>query len=180
VTLTLVIISIAAAGVMLLFEGAAKNSGEALLEKQAYAVAEGLLAEVEAAPFTYCDPNDPRVTSATGAFAGGTGCAATVEALGPELGETRYAAANPFNNVNDYNGFVMGPGVLDVTGAAVGGAPLAAYTATITTTPIAFGGIVAVDGNGAAQVLQVSVTVTANNVQAVAEGIRTRYAPNSP
>jgi MSHA pilin protein MshD len=180
VTLSLVIISIAAAGVMLLFEGTAKSSAEMLLEKQAYAVAEGLLAEITAAPFTYCDPNDPRVTTATGAFVGGTGCTATVEGLGPELGETRYAIANPFNNVNDYNGFVMGPGVRDVTGALMGGAGLGAYTATVTTTPIAFGGIGALDANGAAQVLQVTVTVTANNIQAVAEAIRTRYAPKSP
>ena len=35
-------------------------------------------------------------------------CAATVESIGPE-GETRYA--NPrFDNVNDYQGFCMGPG----------------------------------------------------------------------
>jgi len=179
-TLSMVIVSIAVAGVMLLFDRAAQSSADTLVQKQAYAVAAALLAETEAAPFTYCDPTDPRVATASGAFLGPGGCAATVEALGPEPGQTRYSAATPFNNVNDYNGFAMGPGVRDVTGAVVGGAALSNYTATVTTAPIAFGGIPAADANGAPQVLLVTVTVDVNNVQAVLQGIRTRYAPNSP
>jgi len=178
-TLSIVIVSIAAAGVMLLFQKTASSSADALALKQAYAVAQAMLEEVEGEPFTYCDPRDANVKTATGAFVGAGGCAATVEGLGPELGETRYSAANPFNNVNDYNGFAM-VGVRDITGAVVGGAALTGYTTTVTTQPFAFGGIAAQDAHFAPQVLLVTVTVTGNNVAATLQGIRTRYAPTSP
>ncbi|MCZ7653380.1 MAG: hypothetical protein M5R42_02490 [Rhodocyclaceae bacterium] len=69
-------------------------------------------------PFTFCDPDDANASTATGAFVGVNSCAATVEAMGPEAaqGETRYAALRPFDNVNDYNGFAMAGGILDITG----------------------------------------------------------------
>jgi len=169
-TVSMVVVSIAAAGVMLLFQGAVRGSADTLAQKQAYAVAQSLLEEIEGMPFTYCDPRDANVKTASSP----AGCAATAEGLGPELGETRYAPANPFNNVNDYNGFVMGPGVLDVSGAAVGGPAFANYTTTVTTVPLAFAGI------PASESLLITVTVDAGNVHAVLQGIRTRYAPNTP
>jgi MSHA pilin protein MshD len=78
--------------------------------------------------------------------------------------------------VNDYAGFAMGAGaVVDITGVpAVGG-----YVATIGVVPAAMGGIAAIDANGAAQALQITVTVTGpDGVPVVLDGYRTRYSPN--
>lgn len=117
-------------------------------------------------PFTYCDPNDPAVSTATSA----AGCA-TPEVMGPELGETRYSPTNPFNNVNDYNNFNMNP-ILDISGNPLTG--LDAYTATVQVTQFAFG-VVPVAGG-----LKISVTVTGpGSVSVTVEGYRAQYAPNA-
>ena len=54
------------------------------------------LAAVRAMPFTYCDAGDARVAQGIDAFVGSTGCAGTVDGLGPEAGESRYLVANRF------------------------------------------------------------------------------------
>src|SRR5436190_9037195 len=89
--LFIVIVSVAVAGVLLAFRLSVQKSADPLVRKQAIAVAESLLEEVQLMPFTFCDPNDANARTATGAFVGAGGCATTVEALGPEAGETRYA-----------------------------------------------------------------------------------------
>jgi MSHA pilin protein MshD len=167
----IVIVGIAVGGIMLMFANTTRASADPLIRKQALAIAESLLEEVRLMPFTFCDPDDANASTATGAFVGAGGCAATVEAMGPEGGETRYAALTPFDNVNDYDGFAMAGGILDITGTAIAG--LGAYSATVAVTPIAFGGIPATDA------LQITVTVTGPaNVAVTLDGIRTRYAPN--
>lgn len=167
----IVIVGIAVGGIMLMFANTTRASADPLIRKQALAIAESLLEEVRLMPFTFCDPDDANASTATGAFVGAGGCAATVEAMGPEGGETRYAALTPFDNVNDYDGFAMAGGILDITGTPIAG--LGAYSATVAVTPIAFGGIPATDA------LQITVTVTGPaNVAVTLDGIRTRYAPN--
>ncbi|CAG0930236.1 MAG: hypothetical protein EFKGCFLK_01204 [Rhodocyclaceae bacterium] len=166
------IVGIAAGGILMVFANATRASADPLIRKQALAIAESLIEEVRLMPFTFCDPDDANAATATGAFVGVNGCAAIVEAMGPEGIETRYAALTPFDNVNDYNGFAMAGGILDITGTAIAG--LGAYTATVVVTPLAFGGIAATDA------LQITVTVTGpGNIPVFAlDGIRTRYAPN--
>ncbi|MCZ2173850.1 MAG: type II secretion system GspH family protein [Burkholderiales bacterium] len=171
VILFIVVVGIAAGGILMVFANTTRASADPLIRKQALAIAESLLEEIRLMPFTFCDPDDARVATATGAFVGPAGCAATVEALGPEAGETRYAALTPFDNVNDYNGFAMAGGILDITGAPIAG--LDAYSAAVAVAPLAFGGIAAADA------LQVTVTVTGpGNIAVTLDGIRTRYAPN--
>ena len=165
------IISLAVAGVMLAVTTAVRSSSEPVVQDQALAIAKSLLEEIESMPFTYCDPNDPAVYTATSA----AGCT-TPEVLGPELGETRYSPTNPFNNVNDYNGFNTAtdslPGIRDVTGTLISG--LSAYNASVTITPTALGSVPATAS------LLISVTVTGpGNVSVTVEGYRTMYAPNS-
>lgn len=131
------------------------------------AIAEGLLDEVAAQPFTWCDPDDPATTTAINAAA-----CATPEAIGPEPGETRGGAATPFDNVNDYNGLA------GITTSITGTAMPPGYSAAITTVQDAL-------GPGAAQVpaaasLRITVTVTHGGETLTVEGYRTRYAPNSP
>ncbi len=164
------IISLAVAGVMLALTTAVRGSANPVVNDQALEIAESLLEEIESMPFTYCDPNDPAVYTATST----AGCA-TPEVLGPELGETRYSPTNPFNNVNDYNGYTtateLPPGIKDVTGTPITG--LSAYNASITITPTALGSV------PAAASLNISVTVTGPaNSSVTVEGYRTMYAPN--
>lgn len=171
VIMFIVIVGIAAGGILMVFANMTRASADPLIRKQALAIAESLLEEIRLMPFTFCDPDDARVATATGAFVGPAGCAATVEALGPEAGETRYAALTPFDNVNDYNGFALAGGILDVTGATVAG--LGAYSAAVAVAPFAFGGVAATEAQ------QITVTVTGpGNVSVVLDGIRTRHAPN--
>lgn len=169
----IVIIGTALAGLLLVMNMVIRSSADPLVHKQALAIAESLLEEVELMPFTYCDPDDANAATAASSVVGAGGCAATVEALGPE-GEGRYAAPQ-FDNVNDYNGLAMAAGaVLDITGAPA----VAGYAAAIAVAPAALPGIAGADANGAPQALLITVTVTGpDGGQIVLDGYRTRYAP---
>lgn len=160
--LFILIVSVAVAGVLGALNVATRSSADPLVQKQALAIAESLLEEIELMPFTICDPDD--ATAATGV------CTTTTEAIGPES-ETRYSATQPFDNVNDYHGFSM-TGITDITNTAI--PALAAYSATVTVVQQALGAI------PAAQSLLVTVTVTGPaNTTVTLQGYRTRYAPTS-
>jgi MSHA pilin protein MshD len=177
----IVIVSIGVAGVVGALNMATRASTDPMIQKQALAIAEALLEEVQLQPFTYCDPDDPQAATALSAAVGATGCtaAAAVENLGPEATapygpETRTSATTPFDNVNDYNGFSMGPGITDLAGAAIAG--LGSYTASVTVANQALGAIPASDA------LLITVTVlgpTGTNTTVVLHGYRVRYAPNA-
>ena len=92
--------------------------------------------------------------------------------LGPEAGETRSSAPTPFDNVSDYHGLVVGPGITDLSGAAIAG--LNAYTASMTVANLALGVVPAADS------LLISVTVNGpGDTTVVLHGYRVRYAPNA-
>ncbi|HEU0219777.1 MAG TPA: prepilin-type N-terminal cleavage/methylation domain-containing protein [Gallionella sp.] len=181
----IVIISVAVTGILLVMNKVTGHSADSLIRKQALAIAESLLEEVELMPFTYCDPDDTNAASATAATAaqcpaaGGVG---GVEAMGPEVlggAETRYAAPH-FDNVNDYHGFSMSGalGIKDITNTPVSSL-LNGYSASVSAAPQALGGVAGTDVNGAPQVLLITVTVTGpDNIPVTIEGYRTRYAPN--
>ena len=166
----IVVLAIGVTGVAILFNQMTRSSVDPVVRKQALAIATSLMEEIELLPFTYCDPDDPAVTTATGA----AGCAIP-EAIGPEPGETRYADPR-FDNVNDYDGFSMSGGIRDVTNAVVPG--LGGYTASVSVQPIAAGelpGIPTTEG------LRITVSVTGPaNANVVLQGYRLRYAPNTP
>ncbi len=167
----IIIVGIGVAGILLVFNVTTKVSADPLIQKQMLAIAEALLEEVEAKPFTYCDPDDPQATTATSAIVGPTGCQATVEGTGPE-GETRFSATTPFDNVNDYGATLNISPITDVTGTPIGG--LGAYSATIAVAGSALGGI------AAAESLLITITVTGpGNGSLALAGYRTRYAPNA-
>ncbi len=163
----IVVVGIAVTGVLSVYSLNARSSADPMVRKQALAIAESLLEEVLAKPYTYCDPDDANVETAQNSGQ----CATTPEVMGPEAGETRYSNLTPFDNVNDYNGFSMA-GIVDLNGNAVAG--LGGYTATVQVQPAgAFNGI------PAGETLLVIVTVTAAGNQGVSlSGYRTRYAPN--
>ena len=172
----MVIVGVALTGMLTVFNLTARSGADPMIRKQMLAIAEGLMDEVAAMPFTWCDPDDPAAATAINAAA-----CATPEALGSEVGETRGGALTPFDNANDYNG--CGPGVAacnlaspipSITGTLT--APVG-YAATITVAPSALGpGATPVP---AAASLLVTVTVSFNNEVLAIQGYRTRYVPNS-
>jgi MSHA pilin protein MshD len=173
---SIVIISVAVAGVLAALNRSTRASADPMIQKQALAIAEALLEEVQLQPFTYCDPDDANAPAALGA-ADCTGGAAGANdennlPLGPEAGETRTGSVTPFDNVSDYNGFPMSPGIADINGAAIIG--LDAYSAIVSVTKQALGTISLEDA------LLVTVTVTGPASTSVTlHGYRVRYAPNA-
>lgn len=174
----IVIVSVALAGILLVMNVTTKGSADPLIHKQALAIAESLLEEVELMPFTICDPDDVNAASAVTATdcTGGAGGANDESKLplGPEAGETRYHAITPFDNVSDYNGFnsVADGGIKDITGSAV--AALSGYSATVTVAQQSAGGIAATES------LLITVSATGpDGTPVVVDGVRTRYAPRT-
>ena len=166
----IVVLSIGVTGVAILFNQMTRSSVDPVVRKQALAIATSLMEEIELRAFTYCDPDDPAVGSATSA----AGCAIP-EALGPEPGETRYADPR-FDNVNDYNGFSMSGGIRDVTNTIVPG--LGGYAASVSVQPISAGEL---PGIPTSEGLRITVSVTGPaNANVVLQGYRLRYAPNVP
>jgi MSHA pilin protein MshD len=173
----IVIVSIALVGIFQVVALTTKFSADPQLRKQAMAIAEGLLEEVELARFTFCDPTDLLADSA----ASPAMCMSIPEVVGPEAG----TAGRPYDNVNDYVD-AFGTPKLYLKDAAGGDYP-SAYTATVTITPDANLGpagsiITPADATSAnMNVLRITVTVSyqngANSV--VLDGYRTRYAPNA-
>ena len=183
----IVIVSAALAGILSVMNVTSKNSADPLVHKQALAIAESLLEEVELMPFTICDPDDPKaITAITAANCTGGAGGANDEGrlpLGPETAasiggaEGRYAVPQ-FDNVSDYNGFSMAAGaILDISGAAVGPAGYAVSIVVANNGMPAAGASLAI---AAAEALLITVTVTGSDgVPVVLEGIRTRYSPRA-
>jgi MSHA pilin protein MshD len=195
----IVIVSVSLAGILLVMNVTTKGSVDPLVHKQALAIAESMLEEVELMSFTYCDPDDPKAATANSSAdcTGGTGGANDESKLplGPETAasvggaEGRYAAPQ-FDNVSDYNGCQMNTGVAnagcdttgtvgvrDITGTAVGPAGYAVAVA------VANNGMPAAGGSpliAAPEALLITVTVTGpDGVPVVVEGMRTRYSPQA-
>lgn len=171
----IVVVSIGLAGVLTVMNQVTKSSADPVMNKQALAIAESLLNEIEQQPFTYCDPDDANAATAT-STAGCTGGAAGSQdkgggALsGPTPGtETRYAsAATPFDNVADYGGYSKSD-IDDISGANA----MSGYTASVA---ISRDGTTFSLPNDA--VLKIAVTVTKGSYSVSLTGYRFRYAPN--
>jgi MSHA pilin protein MshD len=163
----IVVVGVAVAGVVAALRLGAATSTDPMVHKQALAIAEALLEEVQLQPFTYCDPDDPAAATALSAA-----FCATPEVIGAEGGETRGNAATPFDNVSDYHAAPLGAGISGIDGTAIAG--LGAYSATISVTQQ---GLDVIPG---AEALLIRVQVTGpSNVTVVLDGYRTRYAPNA-
>jgi len=188
--MSMVIITVAVSGILAVMNLTTSHSADSLIHKQALAIAESLLEEVELMPFTICDPDDPNAASAVTAAncTGGAGGANDESRLplGPETAlsvggaEGRYFTPS-FDNVNDYNGFSMNSGnggIQNVSGVVI--TALNSYAATVV---VSASGIPAAGTSPAistAAALGITVTVTGpDNIPIVLEGYRTRFAPNS-
>lgn len=166
----IVIIGVAGAGVLAALNVATAASVDPMVQKQALAIAESLLEEVQLQPFTFCDPDDTAALTASS-----TADCTTAEGTGAEGGETRYSAATPFDNVSDYHGFNSAteapPGLKRIDGTDLA---LPGYSATVTAAETALGAVPATES------LLITVTVTGPaGTTVVLQGYRTRYAPRA-
>lgn len=173
----IVIVTTAIAGVIGALAFMSGHSADPLARKQAIAIAESLMQEIQQMPFTFCDPDDPNASTATG-----TGSCTTSQAnlTGPSpANESRYSATNPFDNVADYSGFTMpGGGCAGICriGDATEIAGLNAYSAAVAISQA--GGTGAFAGLPADAVLKIIVTVNGPaNTTIRLTGFRVRYAP---
>jgi MSHA pilin protein MshD len=168
----IVIVGVGVAGILSVLNVTAQKSADPMIRKQMLAVAESLLEEVELMPFTYCDPDDANVLTATST----AGCASMVEGTTTiPANETRGSPTNPFDNVGDYGGSTgtlsISP-LSDISSTSIG--MLSGYSATVNVATSSLGGI------AAAESLLITVTVTASTGESLAlSGYRTRYAPNA-
>jgi MSHA pilin protein MshD len=175
----IVIVGVALAGVLTVFNVTTKSSADPMVRKQALAIAEALLEEVMLQPFTWCDPSDATAATATSATIGASACTATVQGLGAG-GSARIANTD---NVGDYAGVTLNP----VT-SADGANAYSGYTGAITLTPESLGpsgsqissaACASATDCGAMNVLRISVTVSRSGTDSITvEGYRTRHSPN--
>lgn len=168
----MVVLSAALAGVLRVFIQAGAHSADPLQRRQALAVAEALLDEIEQMSFTWCDPDDPNaaltVTSAAG-------CASLPEAMGPESNETR-AATPQFDNVNDYHGYAAN-GIVDITNTPI--TALSGYRASVAVTAADLGNSYYQLTAASGAVLRITVTVTSPDGNTLTlDGYRTAHAPS--
>jgi len=174
----IVVIGTAVVGVLGAISLSARSSADPMIQKQALAIAEALLEEVQLQPFTYCDPDDTAAATALSSAdcTGGAG-GANDESRTPLTHEGESRTAIPiFDNVSDYNGLVINP-VTDINGAALG---FDGYSATITVATQGIGAIGPIPAISVDEALLITVTVTGpGNTTVVLHGYRVRYAPNA-
>ena len=171
VVVFIAVLAIGIAAILVLYNRVTEASVDPVVRKQAVALAASLLEEIELHGYTYCDPDDANVYTATST----AGCS-QVENPGPE-GETRTGAPR-FDNVNDYQGFSMaGAGMQSADGTPLPG--LSAYAASVAIAQISPNEL----GPAIPDTEALRITVTVNGpagVNVSLQGYRVRYAPNAP
>ena len=164
----IVIVSVGVAGILTVLNITVARSSDPLVQKQAQALAEGLLEEIQTGYFAYCDGADSQLKYANNTA--GKLCNVS-DSYGPEAGESR-----PYDTVKDYasaaNTATALSSVLPIEASV--SAP-SGYSATVTIGPVALGDIpLAPDGDA----LLIKVIVTGSgSTQATAEGFKTRQVP---
>jgi MSHA pilin protein MshD len=151
VIVAIVVLSVAAVGVTLVYTSTARGSAEALINKQALAVAEAMLEEIQLAAFS----------NPAGGFAG------------PGAGQND---RQNYDDVSDYHGFAT-TGYYKIDTPS-GTPDLAGYNVAVTVAATAFTeGPVAGDDIGAADSKLITVTVThpASGLSVILAGYKINY-----
>jgi MSHA pilin protein MshD len=174
----IVIVSLGIVGILSVMNVTTKASADPMLRKQALAIAESLLEEIQLQAFTYCSPDDANATTALSS----AGCAnaANSEDNLPSVARVSNAPniARVANNVADYNNLKL-PVIYDVNGVAVG---VTGFSAEVGITQVGSGiapNLIAFAMSNT-DVLQIDVTVkdaAANSYTLT--GYRFRYAPRA-
>lgn len=178
----IVIVSIAAVAMLQVYSVTVKQSADPQLRKQALALAEGLLEEVQLARFTYCDPISDPLADDPVARPNPAACT-VVENVGQESGND---TGRPFDNVNDYVStfgsdtlaFNNAGKLVDAAGNEI---VLPGYSASLAIYPETLNGISSSNSPANMEVLRISVTVKYNEDREslTLETYRTRYAPHA-
>ncbi len=170
VVVFIVVLGIGMAGMAVIYNQLTLSSVDPMVRKQAVAIANSLMEEIQLRPFTLCDPDDPNV------FTAPTPACGTPEGVGAEGAETRYGPTF-YDNVSDYDTFSMIGSIQDIGNNTIAG--LGGYEArvAIVNAGADFPGAVPADA-----ALRIAVTVRhpPTNVEVRLQGYRLRYAPNSP
>jgi MSHA pilin protein MshD len=177
------VVGVAVAGVLLAYDVSVRSSADPLLRKQAAVVAESLLNEVLAQPFSYCDPQDPAndadpKPASTAACTGGAAASEDSNGgtLGPQpSGESRFSASDPFDNVADYNGYTMNAGIYSLDDSSMPIPGLEAYSASISVSRAGLALGLASDD----EALRVDVRVSGRSQTVLLTGYRLRHSPNA-
>lgn len=170
----IIIVSVGIVGILPIFSVATSHSVDPLLNKQATAIAESLLTEIEQMPFSWCDPQDASATTATI----GTGCTDDQNKGGaafplpptpaPTPGTETRGAIDAYDNVADYAGYHQVQAGFDGR----------TYTSDVTITRA--GGAAPFATLPLDAVLRISVTVTGpSGTSITVVGYRVRFAPNA-
>lgn len=157
----MLIVSIAVIGVTRIMNLTSVASTDPLREKQALALAESMLEEIQLQAFTICDPDDANAMTAYSA----ADCAGGEQGLGFTPGESRIAEPR-FDNVGDYADYDKPAS--DIQGVAI--ADLSGYTVQVRET------LEAACSNAC---IRIDVTVSIDDVEVVLTGYRYRYAPRT-
>lgn len=175
----IIVVSVATVGILMALSSTVRSSADPMLHKQALAIAEALLAEIEQQPFTYCDPDDPAARAANSTADCTNGAAGSQDRTGGALGptnvpfttaESRTSASVPFDNVADYAGFAMA-NITDIAGNNA----MAGYSVNVAITRA--GGAAPFATLPADAVLRIQVTVSSAHESFNLTGYRFRYAP---
>jgi MSHA pilin protein MshD len=178
VVVFIVVLGIAFVGMLVLYNRVTSASVDPMVRKQALAIASSLLEEIEVHAYTFCETSDPNVYTALN-LAGCTTGEAKV------LGENRYIPPR-FDNVKDYDGFCMGPGLpacadsVITTAAQATVSGLESYRVDVAVVQIAATELGA--DVPATDALRITVTAThqPTGITTSLQGYRVRYAPRSP
>jgi MSHA pilin protein MshD len=166
----IVVVGMGLAAVLIAINTGVSKSADPMIRKQALAAAESLLEEVALQPFTFCDPRDSNVTSATSA----AGCNQPSYSMDNPAnwgaGKSRYGPTF-FDNVADYNNFSMAGTLQDLFQQA--SSRLTGYGASINVTQV--GSQWSLPN---ADVLRIDVTVTGQGQTVTLSGFRFRHSPN--
>ena len=176
----IVIVSVGLAGIMMTYDTVVRGSADPMIRKQALAIAESLLLEVEQQAFTWCDPQDANVLTAQSGPAcandqskGGAAFPVPPNAPAPSPGtERRGNLADPYDNVADYAGFQA------IGSDIVGGNQAAAFNSSVSITRA--GAAAPFADLPLDAVLRIAVTVSGRGETITLVGYRLRYAPNAP
>lgn len=161
----IVVSSTALVGVLALYQQATARSAETIVSRQAMEAAYGLLEEIQAMPYTYCEVSDPVAATATSS----AGCSKP-QGLTPSAGKSRGSLTAPFNNVGDYGGYSR-TGIADINGNATPG--LASYTISVALSQPALAGVAVGD------LIRIDVTVGGPSGAQTVTGYRLRHSPNA-
>ncbi|MGK5014790.1 type IV pilus modification PilV family protein [Janthinobacterium sp. HLS12-2] len=163
----IVVVSIAVVGLLQIFARTTASSADPQLRKQALAIAEAMLDEIEGARFTYCPADDPAAETATSV----ADCT---------LAEGPANSIRPYYRVSDYN--LINPPYTYTTTDAAGNDFPKGYVADVVISPVLVNdkGLQHAPSATDPTALRITVTVSYGaNQQIVLDGYRTRYAPNS-